>query len=94
VPLNAVLLTPGKVVDLGIVRLRSDRAVAVRVVGYWAPGRHEPWWLATSIPGPPSLVVKLYDRRMTVAPRRRAPHLDHRRPCRRPLRPLIAAYLP
>lgn len=64
--LKDILLTPGKVVDLGVVALRSDRAVRVRVIGYWAPGRNEPWWLATTITGRPSEALKLYDRRMTV----------------------------
>lgn len=65
-PLRNILLTPGKLVDLGVVALRSDSAVCVRVVGYWAPGRNEPWWLATNVSGGPSLILKLYDRRMTV----------------------------
>lgn len=65
-PLRNVLLTPGKIVDLGWVALRSDGAVTARVIGYWAPGRNEPWWLATSVVGSPSLVLKLYDRRMTI----------------------------
>ena len=46
--------------------LRSDGAVTVRVVGYWAPGAHEPWWVATSESGPAKDVLALYDRRMTV----------------------------
>jgi hypothetical protein len=66
VSLRQVLLTPGQVEDLGVVPLRADGAVAVRVIGYWAPGAHEPWWLATSETGDPRHVLKLYDRRMTV----------------------------
>jgi hypothetical protein len=66
VPLHQVLLTPGRVEDLGIVPRRADGAVAVRVIGYWAPGAHEPWWLATDASGPATQVLKLYDRRMTV----------------------------
>ena len=66
VSLRHVLLTPGRTVDLGIVELRSDGAVAVRIIGYWAPGASEPWWLATSETGPASRVLSLYDRRMTV----------------------------
>jgi hypothetical protein len=66
VALADVLLTQGRVLDLGVVPLRSDGKVQVRVVGYWAPGAHEPWWLATSETGSASEVLKLYDRRMTV----------------------------
>ena len=66
VALANLLLTPGRLLDLGLVPLRSDGKVQARVVGYWAPGAHEPWWLATSEVGPARQVVKLYDRRMTV----------------------------
>lgn len=38
----------------------------VRVVGVWAPGQREPWWLATDLPAPLVEIVALYDRRMTV----------------------------
>lgn len=66
VALRHILLRQGKVLDLGIVPLRGDGAVRVRVVGFWAPGAKEPWWLATSATGHASLAVKQYDRRMTV----------------------------
>lgn len=66
VALADILLTPGQLVDLGIVPLRSDKVAAVRIIGYWAPGAKEPWWLATSETGRASVVLKLYDRRMTV----------------------------
>ena len=66
VPLGSVLLTMGRVLDLGFVALRSDAAHRVRIVGYWAPGAREPWWLATNRDDPPSHILKLYDRRMTV----------------------------
>jgi hypothetical protein len=66
VALAEILLTQGQVVDLGLVALRSDGAITVRVIGYWAPGAHEPWWLATSETSDPRRVLKLYDRRMTV----------------------------
>ncbi len=65
-PLRNVLLTPGVVEDLGVVALREDGAVTVRVIGYWAPGAHEPWWVATSETCDARRVLKLYDRRMTV----------------------------
>jgi hypothetical protein len=66
VALRDVLITQGTLVDLGIVALRSDGATQVRVVGYWAPGAHEPWWLATSESVDARRVLSLYDRRMTV----------------------------
>ncbi len=66
IPLHDVLFTPGQIIDLGVVSLRSDGAAKVRVVGYWAKGRAEPWWIATSLSSHPSFVLKLYDRRMTI----------------------------
>ena len=66
VALQDILLTPGQVIDLGWVALRSDAATTVRVVGYWAPDAKEPWWLATTETSRASVVLKLYDRRMTV----------------------------
>ena len=59
-------LPRGKVVDLGIVPLRSDAAIQVRVVFYWAKKAQAPWWVATSETGRPSRAIRLYDRRMTV----------------------------
>jgi hypothetical protein len=46
-PLHDILMQPGHVLDLGLVPLRYDGAVTVRVIGYWAPDAHEPWWVAT-----------------------------------------------
>jgi hypothetical protein len=66
VALEDILLTRGQVLDLGPVPLRADGAATVRVIGYWAPGAHEPWWLATSETCDARRVLKLYDRRMTV----------------------------
>jgi hypothetical protein len=66
VPLRDVLLTPGRVLDLGVVPLRSDGKVKARVIGYWAPDLPEPWWLATSEQCAASHVLSLYDRRVTV----------------------------
>ena len=64
--LHDILLHPGQVLDLGFVPLRSDGAVTVRVIGYWAPDAHEPWWVATNETGSAKHVLSLYDRRMTV----------------------------
>src|SRR5262249_35847190 len=65
-PLRDLLLTPGEVLDLGWIKLRSDEACTTRVIGYWAKGASEPWWLATDLSCPASRIVKLYDRRMTI----------------------------
>jgi hypothetical protein len=59
-------LQPGQAIDLGWVLLRQDRAVHVRVVGVWAPGQREPWWLATDLAAPLAELVALYDRRMAI----------------------------
>lgn len=57
----------GQAVDLGVVWLREDRAVRTRVVGVWACGQSEPWWLATDLLKEELAdVVALYDRRMAI----------------------------
>jgi hypothetical protein len=57
----------GQAMDLGVVWLREDRAVKTRVVGVWAPGQKEPWWLATDLlEDSLADVVALYDRRMAI----------------------------
>jgi hypothetical protein len=57
----------GQAVDLGVVWLREDRAVRTRVVGVWAYGQAEPWWLATDLlEDSLADVVALYDRRMAI----------------------------
>jgi hypothetical protein len=66
IPLGKIPLPRGKVVDLGVVPLRSDGAIAVRVIGYWARDAKEAWWVATSETGDARKALKLYDRRMTV----------------------------
>lgn len=65
-PLHQLALERGKIVDLGLVWMRSDKHLQMRVVGYWAHGAKEPWWLATNTSHSKSHVLKLYDRRMTV----------------------------
>lgn len=62
--LRAWHLQPGQAVALGVVHLRQDRAVQVRVVGVWALSQPEPWWLATDLTDPLLDIVALYDRRM------------------------------
>jgi hypothetical protein len=59
-------LSPGQAVDLGWIALRQDRAVVARVIGVWAPGQREPWWLVTNLDDSLPTVVALYDRRMTI----------------------------
>ena len=66
VPLARWPLQPGQAVDLGWVELGSRPAVRVRVVGLWARGRHEPWWLATNLSWPMAKVAAVYDRRMAI----------------------------
>jgi hypothetical protein len=57
---------PGHAVDLGWVHLRQDGAVRVRVIGLWAKGQKEPWWLATNREDSLSFLAALYDRRMSI----------------------------
>jgi hypothetical protein len=64
--LRAWHLQPGQAVDLGLVQLRQDCAVQVRVVGVWAPRQPEPWWLATDLVDPLVDIVAFYDRRMAI----------------------------
>lgn len=59
-------LQPGHALDLGYVLLRQDGAVMVRVVGIWAKGTREPWWLATNREDSLSSLAALYDRRMAI----------------------------
>lgn len=64
--LSAYPLRPGQWIDLGVCRLRSDQVVQVRVVGVWAVGQKEPWWLATSLTNGVRRVAEYYDRRMSI----------------------------
>lgn len=45
--LDRLRLQPGAAMDLGFVPLRSDGLVTVRVIGVWAAGAKEPWWLVS-----------------------------------------------
>lgn len=65
-PLKLFQLRPGEMVDLGVVELREDRAVKVRVVGIHARGQKEAWWIATSLSTTVADVASWYDRRMGV----------------------------
>jgi hypothetical protein len=52
--------------DFGWVRLRSDEAVRVRLIGVWAKEAKEVWWLATNVDEEVFEVVSYYDRRMGI----------------------------
>jgi len=64
--LRDIALKPGHMLELGPVALRQDQAVHIRVVGIWAKGQKEPWWLATSLTISMTQVASWYDRRMGV----------------------------
>jgi hypothetical protein len=59
-------LKPGQLVDLGVCALRKDGAVKARVIGVWAKGQKEPWWLATNLEDTAGRIAEYYDRRMSV----------------------------
>ena len=65
--LRSLELRPGERRDFGWVRLRADELVRVRLIGVWAAGAREAWWLATNLENRVSKVVSYYDRRMGVA---------------------------
>ncbi len=44
----------------------SAAAVQIRVVGIWAKGHREPWWLATNRSDSLARLVAYYDRRMAI----------------------------
>jgi hypothetical protein len=64
--LEKIPLAPGQVLDLGWVKLRQDGFVTVRLIGIWAKGQREPWWLATNLSGRVARIASLYDRRMGI----------------------------
>jgi hypothetical protein len=64
--LKSLELRPGERRDFGFVRLRADKFVTVRLIGVWAEGAPEVWWLATNLPNRVSKIVALYDRRMGI----------------------------
>jgi Transposase DDE domain len=64
--LKSLALGPGERRDFGFVWVRSDRWVRVRLIGVWAAGAKEVWWLATNLENAVSKVVSYYDRRMGI----------------------------
>ncbi len=64
--LKSLEVNEGERRDFGFVVLRSDEAVRVRLIGVWARGAKEVWWLATDLTNRVSKVVSYYDRRMGI----------------------------
>lgn len=64
--LKSLALREGERRDFGFVHLRADGAVRVRLIGVWATGSKEVWWLATDLTNTVSKVVSYYDRRMAI----------------------------
>jgi hypothetical protein len=64
--LKSLEVKPGERRDYGFVWVRSDRWVRVRLLGVWAVGAKEVWWLATNLKNRVSKVVSYYDRRMGI----------------------------
>jgi hypothetical protein len=64
--LKSLAVAEGERRDFGFVLLRQDGAVSVRLIGVWAKGAKEVWWLATDLPNRVAKVVAYYDRRMGI----------------------------
>lgn len=64
--LKGLEVTEGARRDFGFVHLRADGFVRVRLIGVWAAGAKEVWWLATDLTNTVSKVVGYYDRRMAI----------------------------
>src|SRR5437763_95551 len=64
--LKSLEIKEGERRDFGFVELRSDGAVRVRLIGVWAVGAKEVWWLATDLTNRVSKIVAYYDRRMGI----------------------------
>jgi hypothetical protein len=64
--LKSLEIKEGERRDFGVVRLRADEFVTARLIGVWAEGAKEVWWLATNLQNRVSKVVALYDRRMGI----------------------------
>lgn len=64
--LKDIQLNKGEYQDFGIVRLRVDGKVKVRLIGVWAQEAKEIWWLANNLNSSVAEIVGLYDRRMSI----------------------------
>ena len=64
--LKSLSFSQGVYRDFGFVKLRVDGKVRVRLIGVWANGSKEIWWLATNLKSSIAEIVGLYDRRMSI----------------------------
>lgn len=64
--LKSLEIKEGEHKDFGFVDLRADGFVRVRLIGVWAVGAKEVWWLATDLTNRVSKIVSYYDRRMGI----------------------------
>jgi hypothetical protein len=64
--LKSLQIAEGERRDFGFVHLRADEFVRVRLIGVWAKGAKEVWWLATDLTNRVSKIVSYYDRRMGI----------------------------
>jgi hypothetical protein len=64
--LKSLEIKQGELRDYGFVHLRADGLVRVRLIGVWAEGAKEVWWLATDLTNCVSKIVSYYDRRMGI----------------------------
>jgi hypothetical protein len=64
--LKSLEMNEGERRDFGFVHLRADGFVRVRLIGVWAKGAKEVWWLASDMSNAVSKVVAYYDRRMGI----------------------------
>lgn len=64
--LKSLELCEGERRDFGFVHLRADGFVRARLIGVWAKGAKEVWWLATDLTNRVSKIVSYYDRRMGI----------------------------
>jgi hypothetical protein len=64
--LKSLEIKEGEHKDFGFVDLRADGFVRARLIGVWAEGAKEVWWLATDLTNRVSKIVSYYDRRMGI----------------------------
>lgn len=64
--LGKIPINRGEYRDFGVVKLRVDGKVKVRLIGVLAEEAKEVWWLATNLKLSVAEIVGLYDRRMSI----------------------------
>jgi len=64
--IKSLALNKGEYRDFGLVKLRADGKVKIRLIGVWATEAKELWWLATNLKLSVAEIVGLYDRRMSI----------------------------